>query len=172
MIFLTLQLFGQNQNSVEINIDKKLQLKYFDTIYNIESRLNGEWIYLGNIFNKEKVDTTRVSWAKNDTLLIHNGLIYKNNQHGKSKVEKYSVACYNFEPTGSYHFYRVFQKNNGTLETEFTSVHWPRPKVVFFNSKFGILWSYGDDENISFEELEILYPNLLVLGDEKFIRLK
>jgi hypothetical protein len=171
LVLFALQVNGQNLPSKEIKIDKKLQQRYFDTIWDIEKRLNGEWLYFGSIDNSSKTDTNRVSWEENDFLTIDNGFVYKQKNGVKTRVEKYSVVSYDFHfYNGSYIYRSIFQNKSDTIETEITTAHLPRPKVVFHDNRYGILWMGGDNELTTFDEIVKLNSDMLIIGNEKYIR--
>jgi hypothetical protein len=115
-----------------------LQVKYADSLIQVENKLNGKWKYLGKRYNDMLIDTMKIILnTKKSFVTVENGVVFEHKRKKKRKAD---------------YFYRMdvnFRNRIGTYSLEEISLtdYWialsssqPLIKIVYFDKKIGILF--------------------------------
>ena len=133
------QTYSQNSNWDEIRINKRAQLKFKDTIKNIEENLNGKWKYLGKKIDNRLIDTITRYFGngKKSMIIVENGEVSKINENKSEKQNFYYQITFNFINNNYYYENKIYIEKN---RVSMNSCE-PFPEVIFYKKKFGVLFT-------------------------------
>jgi len=164
---ITLSLFfgtSYSQEFDEIKYDLKLQVEHKDSLQSIEERLAGKWKYLGNRNNEILTDTLFARFWNNKSTygIVENGIIYEIVNGKRKKANYYYEVTYSFKKGKGF-----YSKERKYLNSEIIEItnHQPIPKLVFYKSNFGILFTGMGGQY--FEKINKLTTEKLVLENGK-----
>lgn len=150
ILFLSLTNFSfcQENNFNEIKYDQKLQVEQRDTLQDIGKRLTGKWKYLGKNSNGILTDTISIGFRNDEKIIttIENGTVFETVGKKKNKADYfYEITC-SFENKKMYYSRERKYYNDNIISITDCQ---PIPELVYYNNKFGIVFSGMGGDNFS-----------------------